>query len=94
MVASSDLGSQPAVEAQINTEERDVFKVKFDNNDPENPKNFSSLYKIWLVFQMGLLAMCGALGSSIISPGSQEIAKYTGVSLEATSLTVALFILG
>lgn len=89
-------GSQLAVEAQIKTEDRDVFKAKFDKNDLEEsgPHNFRSPSKIWLVLHMGLLALCGSLGSSIISPGSQEIAKYTGVSLGATSLTVALFILG
>ena len=93
-MALSDLEAQPASSEQMKREGQDAFKVQFDKNDPEDPKNFSSLYKVWLVFQMSLLTMCGALGSSIISPGSQEIAKYTGVSMEVTSLTVALFVLG
>ncbi|KAJ6014162.1 hypothetical protein N7540_008753 [Penicillium herquei] len=71
-----------------------AFKVNFEKDDPKNPKNFSVSYKIWIVFQMSLLAMNGALGSSIISPGSAQIAAYTNISSELTSLTVALFVLG
>ncbi|XHG05771.1 hypothetical protein AWENTII_008984 [Aspergillus wentii] len=43
---------------------------------------------------MSLLALAGALGSSILSSASAEIAEYTGVKSEVTSLTVALFVLG
>ena len=75
-------------------QEDDDFKVQFDKDDPKNPQNFNSLYKSWLVFQMSMLAMAGALGSSIISPASTEIAEYVHVSTEVTSLTVALFVLG
>lgn len=72
----------------------DSFKAKFEEDDPDNPKNFSAVKKVWIVFQMSLLAMVGALGSSIISPGESEIAEYTNVSKEVTALTVALFVLG
>lgn len=74
--------------------EIETFKVDFELDDVTNPKNFSTLYKIWLVFQMSMLAMTGALGSSIISPASTQIGDYTNVSTEATSLTVALYVLG
>lgn len=87
------------VEAQLPTSKEpknalDSFKVQFDVDDPENPKNFSSTYKIWLVFQMSMLALLGALGSSIIAPAEAAIAKYTNVSNEVTALAVALFVLG
>ncbi|KAJ5818466.1 major facilitator superfamily domain-containing protein [Penicillium riverlandense] len=72
----------------------DPFEVKFEKDDPDNPKNFGSGYKVWLVFQMSLLAMVGALGSSIISPGEAAIAEYTNVRKDVTALTVALFVLG
>lgn len=84
--------SAPVEIAEIDEDE--AFKVHFESNDPRNPKSFHPLYKAWLVFLMGLLAMTGALGSSIISPGSAQIADYTHVKREVTSLTVALFILG
>lgn len=91
---ASDLESQSHPIEETKPELIEAFKVGFESNDVTNPKNFSPLYKIWLVFQMSMLAMTGALGSSIISPGSAQIAEYTGVSTEATSLTVALFVLG
>ncbi|KAJ5605401.1 major facilitator superfamily domain-containing protein [Penicillium lagena] len=93
-MAPLDLESQSQPIEQAKAENLENFKVNFQPDDPKNPKNFSTPYKIWLVFQMSLLAMTGALGSSIISPGSTEIAEYTKVSTEVTSLTVALFVLG
>lgn len=89
-----DLESQSQPIEEIKPENIEAFKVGFESDDITNPKNFSTLYKIWLVFQMSMLAMTGALGSSIISPGSTQIVEYTGVSTEVTSLTVALFVLG
>lgn len=90
----SNLESQPDSIEESKPENLQGFKVAFDKNDPLDPKNFSTTYKIWLVLQMSMLAMTGALGSSIISPGSASIVKYTGISIEVSSLTVALFILG
>ncbi|KAJ5994556.1 major facilitator superfamily domain-containing protein [Penicillium sp. IBT 35674x] len=91
---SPDLESQSHPTKETKPEGIEAFKVDFELDDVANPKNFSTLYKIWLVLQMSMLAMTGALGSSIISPGSTQIAEYTGVSTEVTSLTVALFVLG
>ncbi|KAH8807427.1 bicyclomycin resistance protein [Xylogone sp. PMI_703] len=79
---------------EVGDEERDQFLVRLEANDPKNPRNFSSVYKAWLVFQMSLLAMVGSLGSSIISPAETGIVEDMNVSVEATSLTVALFVLG
>ncbi|KAJ5784298.1 major facilitator superfamily domain-containing protein [Penicillium pulvis] len=89
-----DLESHSHPIKETNPDDIEAFKVYFELDDITNPKNFSTRYKIWLVFQMSMLAMTGALGSSIISPGSTQIAGYTSVSTEATSLTVALFVLG
>ncbi|KAJ5526355.1 hypothetical protein N7494_013005 [Penicillium frequentans] len=89
-----DLESRSHPIKETKPEDIEAFKVDFELDDVTNPKNFSTLYKIWLVFQMSMLAMTGALGSSIISPGSTQIAEYTSASIEATSLTVALFVLG
>ncbi|KAJ5172022.1 major facilitator superfamily domain-containing protein [Penicillium capsulatum] len=91
MQSSDDLEAKGAASPPAKLDE---FKVQFDRDDRNNPKNFSTIYKIWLVFQMSMLAMAGALGSSIISPASTEIAADVHVSTEITSLTVALFVLG
>ncbi|KAL4779339.1 major facilitator superfamily domain-containing protein [Aspergillus varians] len=69
-------------------------EMAFEVGDPANPHNFRPLYKAWLVSQMSLLALSGALGSSIISSAASEISDYINVGSEVTSLTVALYVLG
>ncbi|CAG7981698.1 unnamed protein product [Penicillium salamii] len=68
--------------------------VTFDAGEKSNPQNFHPAYKIWITTQMSLLALSGALGSSILSSANAKIAEYAGVDMEVTSLTVALFVLG
>jgi DHA1 family multidrug resistance protein-like MFS transporter len=34
----------------------EAFKVRFEEGDPENPRNWSNLYKAWITIILGLLA--------------------------------------
>ena len=68
--------------------------VDWEENDPENPKNWSTGYKSWLTFQLGMLALAASLGSSIISPAEDAISSTFGVSHEATVLCISFYILG
>jgi hypothetical protein len=68
--------------------------VQWAENDPDNPHNWSLAYKSWITFQLGMLALCASLGSSIISPAENAIAEYTGVSTEVTVLAISLYIIG
>lgn len=68
--------------------------VQFEDGDPSNPKNFKTLWKAFLTFQMGLLALTGSMGSSIMAPAQSKIATDMHIAQEATTLTVALFVLG
>ncbi len=68
----------------------DLFLVKFEDDDRENPRNWRPYYKAWLTFLLGMLAFAGSLGSSIIAPAEPTIAKEFNVSVEATVLCVAL----
>lgn len=63
----------------------DALKVKFEDDDPQNPKNYSSSHKAFLVIQMAMLAMAGSLGSSIISPAATSIAEFTHTTLNCGS---------
>jgi hypothetical protein len=65
--------------------------VGWSRDDPENPRNWPFRYKFWITFQLGMLALCGSLGSSIISPAEQVIAEYVGVSSEVTVLMISLY---
>ena len=72
----------------------DNFLVDWDDDDPENPQNWSMAYKLWLTIQLALLAFIASLGSSIMSPAIDDISTYTGVSHEVNILCVSLYVLG
>uniref|UniRef100_A0A093VSJ7 Putative transporter C36.03c n=1 Tax=Talaromyces marneffei PM1 TaxID=1077442 RepID=A0A093VSJ7_TALMA len=50
------------------------YIVKWAPNDPLNPQNWSDRYRWWVTFQLGLLALVGSLGSSILTPADETIA--------------------
>jgi hypothetical protein len=88
-------GSEPRqTSATGQTDDNDAFLVKWEEDEPANPRNWSNLYKAFLTFQLGMLAMSGSLGSSIIAPAQGAIAEEFGVSRQATVLCVALYVLG
>ncbi|KFZ18943.1 hypothetical protein V501_00911 [Pseudogymnoascus sp. VKM F-4519 (FW-2642)] len=74
--------------------DKDAYLVEFDEGDPNNPINFPSIYKIWLVLQMSMLAFCGLGGKSIITPSVPTVAGYLNSSIEVQVLMIALFLLG
>jgi hypothetical protein len=61
------------------------------DNDRDNPRNWSNSYKSWVTLQLGMLALCASLGSSITSPAQNAIAEYVGVSNEVVVLSVSLY---
>jgi hypothetical protein len=84
----------PPIAEKGSTPEVDPFLVKWAPNDPENPYNWTTKRKSWITFQLGMLAFAASLGSSIIAPGEPAIGLYTGISQEATVLTISLYIVG
>ncbi|KAF7195316.1 putative transporter C36.02c [Pseudocercospora fuligena] len=70
------------------------FQVKFDENDKDNPRSFSTPYKALITLQLGFFALTASIASSIIAPAEPVISQYIGVSEEVTVLVVALYILG
>jgi MFS family permease len=70
------------------------YLVDWEPNDPDNPRNFSTTFKVWITFQLGMLALAASLGSSIIAPAENVIAKYTNVSTKVSVLSISLEILG
>ena len=93
---SQALGNDLEKEAQWASplKEKDQFLVDWEENDPDNPHNWSNGYKSWITFQLGMLALAASLGSSIISPAEDAISAYIGVSHEVTVLSISLYILG
>ncbi|GAB7342062.1 hypothetical protein MBLNU457_g0345t1 [Dothideomycetes sp. NU457] len=76
------------------TEEGDEWIVKWEDGDKDNPMNWSTAFKSWITFQLGMLALAASLGSSIIAPAEPAIAEYIGVSEEVAVLVISLYILG
>ncbi|KAH0293534.1 MFS general substrate transporter [Aureobasidium namibiae CBS 147.97] len=72
----------------------DSFLVGWDAGETGNPMNWSSTYKAFITFILGMLALAASLGSSIISPAEQRIAEYTGISGEVAVLVISLYIVG
>ncbi|KAK4553712.1 hypothetical protein LTR86_009210 [Recurvomyces mirabilis] len=83
--------SQPSKKPE---DEKQAFLVKFDDGEATNPRNWGTYYKAFITFELGMLALAASLGSSIIAPAEPAISSYTGASLEATVLTVSLYVLG
>jgi hypothetical protein len=69
-----------------------AFVVTWDRDDPLDPQNWAVRYKWWVTFQLGMLALAGSLGSSIMTPADSIIAKYVGVSSEVSVLDVSLYL--
>ncbi|EME47473.1 hypothetical protein DOTSEDRAFT_69415 [Dothistroma septosporum NZE10] len=72
----------------------EAFQARFDDNDPSNPRAFSTTRKALITLQLGFMALTGSVGSSIIAPAEPTISVYLGVSQETTVLVVALYVLG
>ncbi|KAL3486488.1 major facilitator superfamily domain-containing protein [Aspergillus germanicus] len=70
------------------------YLVKWDVDDPMNPQNWPARYKWWVTFQLGMLALAGSLGSSIMTPADSIITNYVGVSREVGVLDVSLYLVG
>ena len=72
----------------------DPYRVRWELNDPQNPQNWSTLYKSWLTFQISMLSMAASLGTAITSPAADSIADDFGISHELVILNVSLYLLG
>ncbi|EIM90804.1 MFS general substrate transporter [Stereum hirsutum FP-91666 SS1] len=63
-------------------------------DDPQNPQNWSSSYKILVTILYGSITMCSSFSSSIFGSGSSGIIREYGISSEVAVLGTSLFILG
>lgn len=71
---------------------RDLNLVGWEENDKENPRNWSTAYKSWITFQLGMFGLAASVGTSIISPAEVTIAEHIGVSSEVSVLAVSLYL--
>ena len=88
-----DLEKGPDSNQPAPVEHYDVYLVKWEgDSDLANPRNWKPWYKAFITFQLGMLALAGSLGSSIISPAGSAISKEFNISTEVTVLNVSLYV--
>ena len=75
--------------------EDDVQIVDWEGeDDPENPKNWSFAYKVFLSFLVCLITTFVYMGSSIVSPATQLIMDEFHVGQPVAALSLSLFVWG
>ncbi|KAI0299341.1 MFS transporter [Multifurca ochricompacta] len=63
-------------------------------DDPENPMNWSSIKKTWVMFQVCFLTFAVYIGSAIYTAGIRDITQQYHVSSVAATLGLTLFVAG
>jgi hypothetical protein len=68
------------------------YMVTWAVNDPDNPQNWSLLYKSWVTLQLSMLALAASVASSMIAPAGGVVAAQIGVGENVVVLNVSLFV--
>lgn len=66
----------------------------YSTDDEENPQNWSSKKKVFVVLQIYLYTLAVYIGSAIITPSQPHIEAQFGVKPEVASLGLSLYVLG
>ncbi|PWY88949.1 MFS general substrate transporter [Aspergillus heteromorphus CBS 117.55] len=90
--AADDASSKPI--APTKTADGTILVDWYTTHDPDNPQNWSSGRKLFVVFQIYFYTLAVYMGSSIYTPGTPQIQARFGVSPTAASLGLALYVLG
>ncbi|GAA5879809.1 hypothetical protein JCM1840_001903 [Sporobolomyces johnsonii] len=81
-------------EPQPQEQQPDPNKVVWDENDPENPQNWTHAKRWRITAICCFLTLAVTFASSAPSSSSAQLAEQFGVGLEVTALTTSLFLLG
>ncbi|KAI5785852.1 major facilitator superfamily domain-containing protein [Geopyxis carbonaria] len=68
--------------------------VTFTVNDPENPKNWSLLYKWWCTLVIAFVCFAVAFASSVVTPDIVGVVKEFNVTEEVALLSITVFVIG
>jgi hypothetical protein len=89
--ATSEDEERPRPSKEDNAENLETYLVKWEENYPANPRNWSTGYRRWITVQLAMVAMAASLGSCIIAPAEPVIGQYTGVGREVLVLCISLY---
>ncbi|KAJ7683570.1 MFS general substrate transporter [Mycena rosella] len=68
--------------------------VTWKENDPEDPRNWSSLWRWYITVVVALAVVAVAFGSAVVTGDFADIEAEFGVSEVVTALTVSLMVVG
>lgn len=74
--------------------EKEYKLVTFTPGDPENPKNWSKLYKWYCTMVVAITCFVVALASSVVTADLKGVEETFGVSEEVALLTITVFVVG
>lgn len=66
----------------------------YDDNDQENPQNWSLVKKCWIVLSTGILTLTVYMGSSIFTPGIPQMMEELNTTRVKAILPLTVFVLG
>jgi multidrug resistance protein len=72
----------------------DIDFVTYKINDPQNPQNWSKLYKWYVTGVVSMVVVCVAFGSANVTGGLGLIEEKYNVSLEVATLTCSIMVFG
>ncbi|GAA5919902.1 hypothetical protein JCM1841_002104 [Sporobolomyces salmonicolor] len=90
--AERQLGQKPDLQPQ--EQQPDLNKVTWEENDPENPQNWTHAKRWRITAICCFLTLAVTFASSAPSSSSTQLAEQFGVGTEVTALTTSLFLLG
>ncbi|GAA5934000.1 MFS transporter [Sporobolomyces koalae] len=74
--------------------EASPFIVTWQENDPENPMNWTPLKKWLITINAAFATLCVAFASSVYSGGIRQFVVFFGKDIEVLTLGISLFVLG
>lgn len=77
---------------KVNEETGEIIVDWYGPDDPENPYNWSLLYKMFVTFLLFIMTMSVYMGSSIVAPSIPYLARTFNVSLTVGMLAMSLFV--
>jgi DHA1 family multidrug resistance protein-like MFS transporter len=72
-----------------------IIKVEWDgDDDPENPKNWPFIHRLYFICLVGLLTASIYIGSAVYTPGVEQVMDEFNISITVGYLPLSLFVVG
>lgn len=87
-------GQVPKPDMSAEGKSGDWKLVTFKRDDPENPKNWSKIFKWYITMVVAFTCFVVAFASSVVTADLPGVMESFDVSREVTFLTVTVFVIG